>query len=104
VSAFHTALGGLITAAGVGMVTAARTWPAPGRHRRTVPLEGLLGEPSAYTTPAFTDVPDLALVAQGFSYCPHCRKDTAGVLHRDGIWTCGECVPAAHTFNLTTGD
>jgi hypothetical protein len=103
VSDYVTAWTGAGTAAAVALVAVARTWPTPGRHRRTVPLEDLLGEPSAYTTPAF-DVPDLALVAQGFSYCPHCRKDTAGVLHRDGIWTCGECVPAAHTFNLTTGD
>lgn len=80
---------------------------ARGRHRagaRTVSLDELLGEPSAYTTPTFTDVPDLALVAQGFNYCPRCNRDTVGVLHRDGVWTCGECVPATHTFNLTTGD
>jgi hypothetical protein len=53
-------------------------------------LEELLGPPSAYTTPAFTDVPARGVITQGFGYCVPCGKDTAGVLASDGWW-CGEC-------------
>ncbi|GKQ39524.1 hypothetical protein [Streptomyces sp. A012304] len=35
-SAFHAAVGGTLSALGVGMVMVARTWPAPGRHRARV--------------------------------------------------------------------
>lgn len=94
-SAYLTAMTGAGTCVAVGVVAIARIWPGPrGRHRatgRTVSLEELLGSPSAYTTPSFTDVPEFAVIAQCFDDCPNCEQTTAGVLHKDG-WTCGQCL------------
>lgn len=98
-SQFVTALSGAGTAMAVSLTVIARALPARtrGRHRpvpRTVTLEELLGPPTPYTTPAFTDVPSRGVVTQGFGFCVPCGKDTAGVLASDGWW-CGECLTAA---------
>lgn len=62
----------------------------PGRHRAkdgiTVPLDDLLGEPSAYTH-EFEHAP--SVIGRGFRYCPPCDRTTAGSLDKDG-WLCGE--------------
>lgn len=102
-SAFHAAVGGTLSALGVGMVMVARTWPAPGRHRARVMddealLTELLGPPSPYTTGfEHADGP----ISTGFADCPPCGRVTAGALTEDG-WLCGECL--THTNHTTTGD
>lgn len=92
-SAYLTAMAGAITAIGVGAVAVGRNWPGTsGRHRaprvRAVldeaSLDELLGP---WPEPAYG-----AAVAQAWADCPHCAKTTAGVVHRDGTWTCGECI------------
>jgi ribosomal protein S27AE len=93
-SVFLTALGGLITAAGVGMVTAARTWPAPGRHRRAAVLDEslmdeLLGD---WPEPVYA-----AAVTQAWRWCPSCCRNEPSVLHQDGTWTCGHCLETTTT-------
>ena len=62
-----------------------------GRHRlgRVVPLDELLGQPTAYTTP---DVPDHAVLVQAWRPCSgSCDGEMPSVLHKDGSWTCGHC-------------
>ncbi|MDX5568453.1 hypothetical protein PYK79_41360 [Streptomyces sp. ID05-04B] len=99
-SGLAAALGGMIAAGGVGMVTVARSWPIPSgerRARRLVSdaslLDDLLGPPSAYT--AFEHAP--GVIRQGFHDCPTCDQTTAGVLTRDG-WTCGQCLQPVHAI------
>lgn len=75
-----------------GMVRYAVAPPrSKGRHRQT-PLLGtldeLLGPWSEYTD--FEHAP--GPIAQRFNPCPTCDRDTVGVAHRDGSWTCGECL------------
>lgn len=67
----------------------------PGKHRAKdgiiVPLDDLLGEPSAYTH-EFEHAP--SVIGQGFRYCPPCGRTAAGSLNKDG-WLCGECLTPA---------
>ncbi len=92
-SAFQAALGGMVAAAGVGMVAVARNWPAPSGNRRARALvsdasllDDLLGPPSPWTT--FEHAP--APIRSGFHDCPKCGHVTGGSFNRDG-WLCGEC-------------
>lgn len=85
-NAFPVALGGTITALGVGMVAASRYWPARVRDTDDSLLDELLGPKHPYTE--FEHAP--GVVRQGFNYCVPCGENTAGVLHADGTWTCGE--------------
>lgn len=76
------------SAGAVGWAIKPRT---AGRHRvtpRFVPLDELLGPRTAYTE--FEHAP--GVVRQGFDYCVPCDRNTVGVAHRDGSWTCGECL------------
>lgn len=81
---FASALAGAITAAGVGSVTVARSWPVPtGRHRLprrrpavTVPLADLLG-----------DEPEAVQYAQ----CTSERIQRPHLAHADGALTCTTC-------------
>jgi len=101
VSAFHAALGGMVTAAGVGMVMVGRTWPTPSglRRSRLVSDESLLDE---LLGPPPEPAPHAAVV-QAWRDCPTCVKATAGVVTADGWW-CGECLkPANHVTTHTTG-
>lgn len=99
-SAFHAALGGMVTATGVGMVMVARNWPTPtGTRRRRGDdisdelMTELLGPPSPYT--AFEHAP--APIRPCSGHCEPCGQTTAGSLNRDG-WLCGECLtPTIHT-------
>jgi hypothetical protein len=100
VSAFHAAVGGMVTAAGVGMVMVGRNWPAPSGARRSRQvsdaslMDDLLGPDSYWTT-----IPEHApgVIRQAFNDCPACQQTTAGVVTRDG-WTCGQCfTPTTHT-------
>lgn len=93
-SAFHAAVGGTLSALGVGMVMVARTWPAPGRHRaRVMDDESLLTE---LLGPVEREPVHGAVLAQAWRYCPSCDRDEPSVLHNEG-WTCGHC------FHTTTG-
>lgn len=102
-SGLAAALGGMIAAGGVGMVTVARSWPTPPgarRARRVVSdaslLDDLLGPPSAYTT-GYTHAP--GVIRQGFHDCPACQQTTASILTRDG-WACGQCLAPATTGSV----
>ncbi|MFD4257768.1 hypothetical protein ACFWR9_09050 [Streptomyces sp. NPDC058534] len=85
-SQFAAALGGTLTAIGVGAVMVGRSWPAPtGRHRALRaaapavlrPVEAL-DQFEAYC-PA-EDRPTLQLhLRLGGSLCTECRNDTTGV-------------------------
>lgn len=95
-SDLHAALGGMVTALGVGMTVAARGWPTGSRRRRgdTVSEElmtELLGPPTAYTT-GFEHA--AGPIRTGFAYCAPCARMTAGSLNKDG-WLCGECLQPA---------
>ena len=99
-SAFHAALGGMVTVTGVGMVVVGRTWPTRGQHRAPALddptlLDELLG-PLPQAAPH-------AAVVQAWRDCPTCVKATAGVVTADGWW-CGECLQPAITIHTTTGD
>jgi hypothetical protein len=100
VSDFHAAAGGTIAALGVGLTVFARAWTttSPARHRasaRFVPLDDLLGPPSAYTSyDTLTDVPALGPITPGFGECVPCGTVTAGSHSRDGF-LCGVCFTPA---------
>jgi hypothetical protein len=70
----------------------------PGRHRggpRFVPLDDLLGPPSAYTSyDTLTDVPMPGPITPGFGVCEPCGTVTAGSHNRDGF-LCGVCFTPA---------
>lgn len=86
IQAIGAAAAGLLVSAGaVGWAVKPRT---AGRHRvtpRLVSLDELLG-PREWIE--FEHAP--GVVRQGFNYCPPCGENTAGVLHTDGSWTCGQ--------------
>lgn len=101
-SAFHAALGGMVTATGVGMVMVGRNWPGPSGRRRkpraTVLDDALLDE-------LLGDWPEPvhgAPLAQAWRWCPSCCRDEPSVLHTDGSWTCGHCLET--TTHATTGE
>jgi hypothetical protein len=89
VSDYVTAWTGAGTAAAVALVAVARTWPAPGRHRRATVLdESLLEELlDDWPKPVYA-----AAVAQAWRWCPSCCRNEPSVLHQDGTWTCGHCL------------
>lgn len=85
---FYAALGGTVTAVGVGMVAAGRYWPTRVRDVDDSLLDELLGPEHPYTE--FEHAP--SPIAYRFNPCPACDRDTVSIAHRDGSWTCGECL------------
>ena len=105
-SAFHAALGGMVTAAGVGMVMVGRTWPTPSglRRSRLVSDESLLDE---LLGPPPEPAPHAAVVQAGRSPRRSLRRlavlQELVPLTADG-WRCGECLkPANHVTTHTPG-
>lgn len=99
-SDYLTALTGAGTGVAVGLTVMARAWTttSPARHRASVqfvPLDDLLGPPSAYTSyDTLTDVPALGPITPGFGVCEPCGTVTAGSHNRDGF-LCGVCFTPA---------
>lgn len=86
-SAIHGLLGGTITALGISMVTAARTWPTAQSQARAVLDEVSLDQ--------LLDGGEIE--ANDFEYCPAEERTTFHAIRGDGsrrCWTCNCESPA----------
>ena len=68
---FAAALGGMITAAGVGMTMIGRSWPSRGQHRAP--------RRRSVEVPAHVLIP--ALARQEFASCQGCRAEVPVTVH-----------------------
>ncbi len=97
---FNTALAGLVIVAAIGFaavvdrfnVTERRTRRRMGSGETTVevPFAAFMPPWSPRHEPEWPEPVHGAAVPQAFGFCPPCRRETAGVVSRDG-WRCGEC-------------
>lgn len=97
---FDTALGALAIVATISFAALVDRFNVTeaGAHRRAgsgettveVPIAALLPPWSPRREPDWPEPVHGAAVPQAFGFCPPCRRETAGVVSRDG-WRCGEC-------------
>ena len=90
----------VLTVCAAALILIARAWPGPdGAHRRAgsggettveVPFAAFMPPWSPRHEPEWPEPVHGAAVPQAFGFCPPCRRETAGVVSRDG-WRCGEC-------------